>query len=82
MYARALTLFFFAVSTLVAASPIDSQQANIIAANNNVACSGPGGCKGANSTNAVDAASTSDASRSLTVSSGAVVAVVVFSSLL
>ncbi|KAI1783553.1 hypothetical protein LXA43DRAFT_1046245 [Ganoderma leucocontextum] len=82
MYARALTLFLFAASTLVAASPIDSKQANVIAVNNNVACSGPEGCKGANSTSVVDAASSSGASRTLTMSSGAVVAAIVFANLL
>ncbi|KAM5542955.1 hypothetical protein V8D89_003339 [Ganoderma adspersum] len=82
MYARVLTLCLFAASTLVAASPIDSKQANVIAANHNAACSGPQGCQGANSTAAVDVASTSGASRTLTVSSGAVVAAVVFANLL
>ncbi len=87
----------------VAASPIDSNQANVIAVNHNAACSGPEGCKGvrsvrrarllgvsthqlllsqANSTQAVDAASTSGTSRTLTVSSGAIVAAVVFANLL
>ncbi|PIL33445.1 hypothetical protein GSI_04068 [Ganoderma sinense ZZ0214-1] len=82
MYARALTLFLFSASTLVAASPIDSKQANVIAENHNIACSGPQGCQGANSTEAVDAAATSGASRTLTMSSGAVVAAVVFANLL
>ncbi|KAL1941457.1 hypothetical protein VTO73DRAFT_7274 [Trametes versicolor] len=64
MYARViqtLTLVFAVSFTLVSASPapIDPQQANVIAQNNNIACSGPEGCAGINGT--IDAVSNSGA---------------------
>ncbi|OSD00199.1 hypothetical protein PYCCODRAFT_1469536 [Trametes coccinea BRFM310] len=69
MHTRAIqtiTLLLAASFTLVTASPapIDTIQANVIAENRNMACSGPQGCVGANSTVA-DASSTSGAEQLL-----------------
>ncbi|KAH9855993.1 hypothetical protein C2E23DRAFT_812968 [Lenzites betulinus] len=55
MYARAiqtLTLVFALSIAFVSASPapIDPLQANVIAENRNMGCSGPQGCVGANGT--------------------------------
>ncbi|KAI8973972.1 hypothetical protein BD414DRAFT_539885 [Trametes punicea] len=68
MYARVvqtLALLFAASLTLVSASPapIDPLQANIIATNRNIACSGPQGCAGAKST--IDASTTSGATHAV-----------------
>ncbi|KAI0645244.1 hypothetical protein C8Q79DRAFT_1119958 [Trametes meyenii] len=76
MYARAiqtLTLLLAVSFSLVSATPapIDPQQANVIAENHNVACSGPQGCAGVNGT--IDASSNSATSPILTTASRAIV---------
>ncbi|RPD57764.1 hypothetical protein L226DRAFT_573540 [Lentinus tigrinus ALCF2SS1-7] len=80
--AKTFTLIFLSLAYLAAASPapIDPQQANVIAESHNAACSGPQGCVGANGTVAVE--TTSGASRSVAVSSGALVAAVALAGLL
>ncbi|KAI0696654.1 hypothetical protein C8T65DRAFT_743475 [Cerioporus squamosus] len=80
--AQTLTLLLLSIACLVAGSPapIDHQQANVIAANRNAACSGPQGCLGANGTVAVE--TTSGASRSVAVSTGALAAAVALAGLL
>ncbi|RDX49273.1 hypothetical protein OH76DRAFT_1556488 [Lentinus brumalis] len=79
---QTFTLIFLSFACLATASPapIDSQQANVLAENHNAACSGPQGCLGANGTVAVE--TTSGASRSVAVSSGAFAAAVALVGLL
>ncbi|KAI0368954.1 hypothetical protein BV20DRAFT_968424 [Pilatotrama ljubarskyi] len=74
MYARAIqTLTLLLLATLVSASPapIDPLQANVIAENRNMGCSGPQGCAAANA--AIDTATTSGAAPALGATSQMVV---------